>query len=157
MVSYEYIAGFFDGEGYCSIMKRSPGGHSRSPYWVIASMTNTHKEVLDEIQQICGGKVIFHHGGYRHNRPHYRLTFYTQQAVNFIKAIRPYLVIKQIEADLVIAFDDYMKQSSYYYGGMKMTEKELKIRDSYYIQMKALHGNRIGKRRTLPIRGSKST
>jgi hypothetical protein len=144
MVSYEYIAGFFDGEGYCSIMKRSPGGHSRSPYWVIASMANTHKGILDEIQKVCGGNVTFHKGA-KQKVPHYRLTFYTRNAINFLKAIRPFLVIKQVEADLTIAFDDYIQSTSYYHhhGNNKMTEKELAVRHEYYLKMKNYHGSKV--------------
>lgn len=140
MVLYEYIAGFFDGEGYCSIMKRSPGGHSRSPYWIIASMANTHKGVLDEIQKVFGGKVIFHTGGTGRNHPHYRLTFYTQQAINFIRTIRPYLIIKQREADMIIEFADHLLKPKHY--GFKLTDEELSIRHEFYLKMKNYHGNK---------------
>jgi len=63
MVSYEYIAGFVDGEGFINIQKKSPNSKSGSPYWLIVCIANTNKQVLDEIQKIIGGKVLFHLGG----------------------------------------------------------------------------------------------
>ena len=141
MVSLEYIAGFFDGEGYIQIAKKSPGGHSRSPYWLMCSMANTHRGVLDEIQKVTGGLVIFHKGTTGRNSPHYRLSFYTQQALTFLKAIQPYLVIKREEADLAVAFYEHNKASGFR-GRVKMTEAELLIRHDYYLKMKAMKGNR---------------
>jgi len=35
----------------------------RNPYWLIVCIANTNKQVLDEIQKIIGGKVLFHLGG----------------------------------------------------------------------------------------------
>lgn len=58
-LSYEYIAGFFDGEGYIAISKASPGGHSRSPYYLVCSMANTHPTILSEIQKTMGGQVVY--------------------------------------------------------------------------------------------------
>jgi hypothetical protein len=142
MVSYEYIAGFFDGEGYIQIAKKSPGGHSRSPYWLACSMANTHRGVLDEIQKITGGQVIFHKGAKTQHSPHYRLTFYTQHALNFLKAVQPYLVIKREEADLAIAFYEHIKESGFRGRGVKLAEAELLIRHDYYLKMKAMKGNR---------------
>lgn len=139
MVSYEYIAGFFDGEGYIQIAKKAPNSHSGAPYWLTASMANTHKGVLEEIQKVIGnGKVIFHQGtnGWK---THYRLTFYTLQALNFIKLIEPYLIIKKEEARLAIEFAEHLKSRHY---GLKLTEEELTVRHDYYLKMKSLKGNR---------------
>lgn len=144
MLSYEYIAGFFDGEGHIRIGKKSPGGHSRSPYCLIASMANTHRGVLDEIQKVTGGQVIFHKGTKAQWNPHYRLTFYTQQAYNFIKAVQPYLIVKREEADLAIAFIEHIKSTSYYFnhGRTRMTAEMLAERHDYYLKMKSLKGSR---------------
>jgi len=68
MVSLEYIAGFFDGEGFISIQKASHKSHSGSRYWLTASFCNTHKGVLEEIQKVIGGNVIFHKGGGRYGQ-----------------------------------------------------------------------------------------
>jgi len=138
MISYEYIAGFFDGEGYIQIAKKSPNSHSGAPYWLCASMANTHRGVLYEIQKTTGGQVIFHKGGFQ-KKPHYRLTFYTLQALNFIKSIQPYLIIKREEVDLAIMFAEHLKSRHY---GLRLTEKELEIRHDYYLKMKSLKGNR---------------
>ena len=140
MLSLEYIAGFFDGEGYIQIAKRSPSGHSRSPYWLLACIGNTHRGVLDEIAKVTGGKVLFHNGVKRgQTHPHYRLTFYTQQALTFLKAIQPYLIVKREEADLAISFCEHVKARHY---GYKLTNEEMAIRHDYYTKMKLHKGSR---------------
>lgn len=141
MLSYEYIAGFFDGEGYIQIAKRSPGGHSRSPYSLVVSMANTHRGVIDEIAKVTGGKVLFHNGIKRGKaHPHYRLTFYTLQALAFLKAIQPYLIIKREEADLAISFYDCIKAHGI--CGVKLTNQEMQLRHDYYMKMKSFKGSR---------------
>ena len=143
MVSYEYIAGFFDGEGYIQLGIRSPGGHSRSPYYLTISMANTHRGVLDEIQKMTGGVVRFYPSKRLNVKSHYRLALYTRQALNFIKAVQPYLIVKKEEADLAIAFYEHIESTSYYFnhGCKKMTEKELKIRHEFWTKMRVLNGN----------------
>lgn len=140
MVSYEYIAGFFDGEGYIQIAKKAPNSKSGAPYWLVASMANTHRGVLDEIAKITGGNVVFHNGVKRgQHHPHYRLTFYSLQALTFLKVIQPYLIIKREEADLAIAFCEHLKSKHY---GHKLTPEEMAIRHDYYVKMKIHKGSR---------------
>ena len=139
MVSLEYIAGFFDGEGYIAIQKASERSHSGSEYWLIASMVNTHEGVLNEIQKVTGGRVIFHKGqnGCKH---HYRLTLYSTRAHAFLKLIHPYLIIKKQEAE--IAFK-YYERNKTHRGSMGLTQEQITFQELCYVEMKALHGSKI--------------
>lgn len=140
VTSLQYIAGFFDGEGYIQIAKRSPGcGTSGSPYYLVCSMANTHRQVMDEIQKIVGGRVIFHRGGKKQWKPHYRLTLWTQQALAFLKAVQPYLIVKREEADLAISFYECIKP---YGSRVKLTDDDMAVRVDCYNKMKSLKGNR---------------
>lgn len=136
-----YIAGFFDGEGYVTISKASNRSKSGSRYWLIASFTNTHKGVLDEIQKVVGGKVIFHQGnkGLTH---HYRLTFYSRQANDLMKKITPYLIVKKPEAEIAIKYQNGIRQVG---SGRGLTESELAFQDQCYQEIRSYHGNKMKK------------
>lgn len=140
MVSIEYIAGFFDGEGFCTISKASAKSHSGSRYWLVASIANTHKGVMDEIQRTIGyGNVIFHKGdkGWKN---HYRLTFYSAKALDFIRLIYPYTIVKKPEIELAVK---YMDRDRSHHGPVRHPAEALMYQEECYTQMKALHGNKI--------------
>ena len=139
MTSLEYIAGFFDGEGYVTISKASSKCHSGSEYWLVVSMANTHKGVLDEIQKLIGGNVIFHKGdkGCKH---HYRLTLYSKRAYEFLMLVYPYLIVKKREAE--VAFR-YHSRNRTHRGPKGLTLEQIGFQDLCYQEMRALHGNKI--------------
>lgn len=136
MVSYEYIAGFFDGEGYVAFTKR----HKTNKIELVVSMANTHRQVMDEIQKVAGSIVTFHKG-YHGFMPHYRLTFCGRKALEFLIAIQPYSVVKREEIDLALEFIKIMKPRYSGLGG-KLTVDEIQEREDLYLKMKAMKGNR---------------
>ena len=140
-ISLQYIAGFFDGEGFVTIQKASTGSHSHARYWLIVSMSNTHRRIIDEIQKMIGfGRVIFHKGD-RGRKPHYRLTFYSRQAFIFLKLKYPYLVVKKREAE--IAFKYYEKNHRLPHLRANLTVEQVDFQQECYLAIKNLHGNKI--------------
>lgn len=90
MVSAEYMAGFFDGEGCVTFLKNSDG------IYVVAHLTNNDRRVLDEMREKFGGCVYTRLRVNEHNRK----TTYSWQisgakAIPFLKWIDPYVVIKK--------------------------------------------------------------
>lgn len=141
MTSLEYIAGFFDGEGFISIQKASHRSHSGSRYWLIAAISNTNKYVLDEIQKVVGGNVMMYKHKFRDGIGyHYRLTFYSRKAYEFIKLIQPYLKVKREEADTAIAYQESLRP---YGSRIPLTNDELCFQDKCYNDIKDRHGNRV--------------
>ena len=136
MVSYEYIAGFFDGEGHITISYDS----KKNNYFLVCSIANTNKQVLDEIQKVTGGHVIFHKGS-EHRHPHYRLSFYTKQAYDFIRAIHPHVIVKRMECDIALEFVKSLRPTGQ--NHYKLTAEELEFRERCKQQIMALHGNRM--------------
>src|SRR6266436_1144880 len=91
MISAEYIAGFFDGEG-CIDFKRT--GQARM-IAVRAALTNTNLEFLKLIQIQYGGKI---YSKPIKGKPHWKnwnaLTWINSEAINFLKLIKPYAFLK---------------------------------------------------------------
>jgi LAGLIDADG endonuclease len=141
MVSLEYIAGFFDGEGFISIQKASHKSHSGSRYWLIASITNIHKGVMEEIQKVVGGKILFYNNNYTQNKGcgyHHRLTLYSKQAYVFIQTVLPYLVVKKEQALIAIKYQESHRSCG---SGRGLSVEELVFQEDCYNQLRLQRKN----------------
>lgn len=88
-----YIAGLFDGEG-CVTWKNTEH----------AFITNCYPHHLLEIRNLFGfGRVLCHSTRRGKQRTSYRLSFFGQNARNFITKIRPYLREKGHQADIMMS------------------------------------------------------
>lgn len=95
MMSWEYITGFFDGEGCVSRLHENDphsNAHNRI-FWRIL-ITQKHRNVLDIIQKFIGyGKV------YRVKKPPEICYCYTivkqHEVVDFLKKVSPYVIVKR--------------------------------------------------------------
>jgi len=90
MLSLEYIAGFFDGEG-CVIIAQSG-----NRFWLVVSLTQRKREILEMIQK--------QFGGYLDCVGISRLRFSCEQAAQFLKAIQPFVIVKKKEIALALKF-----------------------------------------------------
>lgn len=88
-----YAAGFFDGEGCISISKNGA---------VDIRVTNTAKNVLIKLQSIFGGSIT--NRTQKANKTQYAYSFYGENAIEFIKLIRPYLIDKLPQADAILEY-----------------------------------------------------
>ena len=105
MVSLEYIAGFFDGEG-CINVSYCPPNH----FQVQLNIGNTDKNVLIEIQKVLGGKLhcsktktsgehdfwILHWGAFAKTK-------------TVLRILCPHLLVKREKAMLALALLDLHK------------------------------------------------
>jgi intein/homing endonuclease len=88
-----YAAGFFDGEGCIMIAKNGA---------VDVRITNTSKQVLLKLQAVFGGKIGDR--SQKINKAQYSYCFYGENAIEFIKTIKPYLVEKLPQAETVLEY-----------------------------------------------------
>ena len=107
MLTDDYIAGLFDGEG-CAILqihndKRGKGHSYLEPQVCI---TSCNKEILEEIKMYMGcGKIWENDNHRRGNNRCYRLFFVKQiDMLRVLKMLRPMLRIKKDASDKVINF-----------------------------------------------------
>src|ERR1035437_7618192 len=133
MLSFEYIAGLFDGEGSVRITK-SGGAYSYHPSSIDVRIGQNieHNVVLHEICAMFGGTVCEYPNGYS------QWIATTTKGASFLKAIEPYLRIKLEEAILVIQYQTYL-DSQHQVRGKRLTPWQEAERFSYY---EALMSNR---------------
>lgn len=113
MLSAEYSAGFFDGEGSVyAANRRSRTVEKRPSPCVIVCISNTHKGVLDELSQSWGGSV--HCRRHQSARPNCRIQWQwvlsAKTAYPFLLAIYPHLIVKKEVARLAIRLCECMRR-----------------------------------------------
>lgn len=99
-MTYEYIAGFFDGEGTITDIKVL--GNRR----IRVAIPQTNFEVLDEIKNFCGYGNICNPS--KRESHHKDLWIYQVSKIedmrSFLESIEPYLIVKRKQANEAISF-----------------------------------------------------
>lgn len=104
-----YIAGLFDGEGSVSLMRKGATFIAR------VSITNTHDGVLRLIQEQFGGTIYKRQ--YRgHGQDVWGWQRNNSSAIAFLRHIRPHLIIKAPQADLLIESEKFRLGSGAWSG-----------------------------------------
>ena len=88
-----YAAGFFDGEGCISIGKNGA---------IDVRITNTAKSVLVKFQALFGGNIG--NRTQKINKMQYAYCLYGENAVEFIKQLKPFLVEKLPQAETILEY-----------------------------------------------------
>lgn len=113
LISRQYIAGFFDGEG-CINLAQGKVGH-RVPYLRV-EISNTRCEVLRALQQEYGGSLMVKKrtlSTLPNAKTAYRWMLTTAKAEVFIASIFSFLVLKKEQARLALEFQSWLKTRSY--------------------------------------------
>lgn len=105
MITKEYLGGFFDGEGYITLIRhkdsRVKKGYTLHPF---VRITNTNKAILEEINKLAKGKIK--------SKPKqlgckqcYMVEIQDLTSMfEFLCKIQPFLIIKKEQAELMIEF-----------------------------------------------------
>lgn len=104
-IDLAWAAGFFDGEGYISIVARNTkvGDKLYKHQYIRLGINHVDPRPLQKYQQLFGGILTCAQSqGNRHIRWQWKLT--CNQAKEFILKIRPYLINKDIVADIALQF-----------------------------------------------------
>ena len=110
MISDEYAAGFFDGEGSVYVNKRGQA-HGGSPSLKVC-VSNTHHGILLMHKDRWGGSICERKITKPNHRPQWQWTLSTRQTRPFLDAIQRHVVIKQEVVDLALAYLDLMARPS---------------------------------------------
>ena len=112
-----YVAGLFDGEGWITICKQRLGGYRTYSdhyvrYQLVAGIGMTYRPIIERLHQQFGG-------GFHVNRsakakmPKARTGFAwkvsSQSAADFLASVRPFLIVKQEEADVALEFQRHVR------------------------------------------------
>ena len=135
-LSLEYLAGFFDGEGSISILKRSKDKKWNVSHFLRISIGQKDGETLDRIKEDFGGNVYLVS---RDNSHVWAISDY--KAYEFIKILNPYLRYKKPQAELAIKFYEERIMNSRRmtkHLHSSLTQKELDLREKMFEEMKLL-------------------
>ena len=123
IITPQYWAGFFDGEGCISCSRNDKG-----TLHVSVSITNTNLSILDALARQYGGKVYFKNKySTKHSQAY---SWQTQKYSNFISDILPFLLIKKEQALLALDFLRTIDKSVNKKGlsdEVKLKREEIKI------------------------------
>ncbi len=128
-----YLAGFFDGEGSISILKRKKGEWNVS-HFLRVSIGQKDGATLDWVKEKFGGNVylVSRDGSYL-----WAVT--DKNAYLFLKKIQNYLQYKKPQADLAIKFyEERIIGTVKRNRKIPLSQEELSLRESAYEEMKAL-------------------
>lgn len=128
MLSSEYLAGFFDGEGCVLIADRKSRNGRKRNYYLQVVLSQKKSDVLYQIKEQYNCFIKKYHGG-----DAYFLVLRNQHAVSFLKDVLPYLVVKLDEAILALAFYKRLNKV-----GKQLTDEELIVREKMKRELQCL-------------------
>src|SRR4030042_2386366 len=147
-LSKQYLAGFFDGEGWISVQERpgclKKGRVRHTPYFSCTiGFANCNKNVMDAISQQFGGKVMARKPQQRQRQIAYIVHIQAEKKKDFLKAIMPYLIVKkqvaQLALELLKEFRPRGKRNRHY----PLTDDEIAHRHEMAVKIANLN-NRSG-------------
>ena len=147
MISNQYVAGFFDGDGWVTVsevkgyLREGSTRHTPS-FRAAVGFANNHRGVLEQIGKKFGGTI------YRREPRFYVLNIRGDNRKRILKAMMPHLVVKQRQAGLALqllaTFRPRGKRNRHY----PLTETELAYRRAIASKMQTVNaasGHRKGR------------
>ncbi len=143
MISLEYLAGFIDGEGSLSLSLRKDKKHPTPDYHVRISISNTCKDILEEIRKDFGGAVFeYPQRNIKWKRP--CVLIWTHVAAEKLLArVAPFLRIKPKHAGVLLEFVRH-KRATFRFRDKRgrllpRSANDLRARHRFYLVLKHLN------------------
>ncbi|MEK6884884.1 MAG: LAGLIDADG family homing endonuclease [Nanoarchaeota archaeon] len=127
MITKEYLAGFVDGEGSISCYKRKDI-RTKKGFTIntIFSITNTNKEIMQEIKQIIKGKLFFKNNG-KNAKVCYSFQIQDIKTIKeFLGIIKDKLILKKQQAELMIEYCKSRQNNK----GKEYSQREIEIAET---------------------------
>jgi len=108
-VQLAYVAGLFDGEGHCRVVKAKSSKNGARYYRAHAMIYNSDRRCLDYAKEILGfGWVGLNsrketHKATKHKKNGFKWQAGNSTAIKFLQMIRPFVKIKGEQIDAVLA------------------------------------------------------
>lgn len=134
MTDLNYYAGFIDGEGHIGIKKESIRGRSKlATYTERVSVAGVSKLLIETFQLIWPGYFYYHKPGRNSRAGYWSWEVTGKKAREFLKIIRPYLLIKGFDADIVLALGKNKEKNN----RRKIEFQDRQLREDLYQVLKA--------------------
>jgi hypothetical protein len=115
-----YIAGIIDGEGTISIHRRQ---NKRVP---VLSVTNTDYKIINYLYEVMGtGTISIRKPRKDNHKTGYCIKWIYDNAINLVKEVYPYLIIKKDQADYILQWKDVVKRNGKYNAVELMLREQL--------------------------------
>jgi hypothetical protein len=134
-----WVAGFFDGEGSIELTN---GQHKNRTsvngrYGLTIEICNTSLKALEQLQKYFGGNIRERHS-ILYRKHTYRWSLSGNNANCFLRTIKPFLCVKNNEADLAIDFYKTVGRR-----GVKVDNAILAYRDTLKCQIQQLRHSEV--------------
>lgn len=144
MISNEYAAGFFDGEGCVSISKCKPGKPTRNiRYELFVQVPGTNPAPMKLMKERWGGSLK----PYKQKNPKHKIGWRwllsAKMATRFLLDVLPHLVIKRPVAEVGLALSESHRLEKVC-RNRPMTQGVLDYREGLYIKTRKLNKRGIG-------------
>lgn len=138
ILTTQYCAGFFDGEGSVKVDRRLPvPGRNYAYYCVKVTVGNTNREVLEAFQETWGGPIHEYRTAKDHHKRFYSWRPGPRASIAFLKAVLPHLIVKRAVAEKALALYQTHKM-----GGRHRTRylaEEMNRRNELYLDIRELN------------------
>ncbi len=131
-----YLAGLFDGEGCININHHKPQTGKRTEQHTLrCQVLMTDKDSVELFHKMFFGSVSYYPPKTK-IKASWKWVVTSNQALEFLQTICPYLKLKQPQANIAISFQLTRKGKR---GSIKVSESELASRNEFYLTMKELN------------------
>lgn len=119
MLSVEYLAGLFDGEGYIIVDHRRLSTHRVERCQIKVGISLVYKPVIQKLADQFHGVLNVNDSAHRkspRNRIVYAWVASSKPAVSFLRLVTPHLIIKREQAELALLLQENIDE---HYGFMR--------------------------------------
>ena len=136
MITYQYLAGFLDGEGCFTINFSKSKKRIQGQYSIFVQVALTDFNLLNEIKNQYGGSIYkMKRRSPKHNNC-WLWKVCSREAVKLVKNVYPYLILKKSQAKLILSFD---KTISSINTGKGLTKNVVTLRQKIKNKLSYLH------------------
>lgn len=157
-LTIQYVAGLFDGEGCVNIYQTKKYVDNRIGYELTIAIFNSHKEVIELLQENFGGCVQKRERGLGRNenwKIGYSWKLSCNQAKNLLEKLLPFLIIKKEQAKIAVEFQTLKESKNH-----RFIKNIKEINDFYeicYQKMRILNKKGLVNKTYYPQRLSEET
>ena len=106
MLDIRYVAGLFDGDGYIRINRWEKPESIHIRYNLHGGINMTYRPVIEQLHRQFGGNFHRHARTKLTHRTLYLWTVTSATCADFLRQIRPYVVVKAEEVDVALELQD---------------------------------------------------
>lgn len=160
MITPEYWAGLFDGEGcityYRGSLKSSNGSSVNRQYILLVTVTNTYKPIIDLLRDTFKGSINTHGHNEPKRRPAWKWMCRSRLASDFLRLVQPHLILKRTECDIALELHDRirnykpLRRPGFAGGILPLPQSELDAREALVQRLKTHPTRRHDPRYFLP-------